>query len=142
MAISLVKEYLINLIPHKPIAVVLLEKIESYPPLPSTLIGHLGEVYHVSTSTNAEIRLRFYRVALLDPTSPAAHKFAHEAAKWVVGADDSKVIKGRMKFCRPIFRAVAKVDKALAVDYWQRSKKAFHPIAIRLIDKVRSSCNR
>ncbi|KAF5327018.1 hypothetical protein D9619_004122 [Psilocybe cf. subviscida] len=115
--------------------IVLLEKIESYPPLPSTLLEHLGAVYRVSNSTNAEIRLRFYRVALLDPSSPAAHKFAHDAVKWVVGADESKVIKGRMKFCRPIFKAVAKVDKALAMDYWQRSKKAFHPIAIRLIDK-------
>lgn len=57
-------------------------------------------------SSNAEIRLRFYEVALLDPLTLAAKRFASEAAKWVVGDDGTGVVKGRMKFCRPVFRLV------------------------------------
>ncbi|KAJ7616749.1 peptidase family M1-domain-containing protein [Mycena rosella] len=80
-------------------------------------ITHLGTLYALSSSPNAEIRLRFY------------------AAKWVVGADGTGVIKGRMKFCRPIFKAVFKVNSALALETWAMHKAGFHPIAKRLIDK-------
>jgi hypothetical protein len=45
-------------------------------------------------------------------------------------------VKGRIKFCRPIFRAVSKVDYKLAVDTFGKSKQAFHPIARKLIEKV------
>ena len=61
-----------------------------------------------------------------------------EAAKWVVGSDDTGVVKGRMKFCRPTFRAIAKVDKALAIETYTPNKSAFHPIAAKLIEKVSS----
>jgi hypothetical protein len=43
---------------------------------------------------------------------------------------------GRMKFCRPIFKAVGQVDSALAKEVFEKSKEAFHPIARRLIEKV------
>jgi hypothetical protein len=87
-------------------AVVFLERLQSYAALPSSHILHLSSLYHFSKSSNAEIRLRFYEVALIDPLTPAAKLFASEAAKWVVGEDGTGVVKGRMKFCRPIFRYV------------------------------------
>jgi len=55
--------------------------------------------------------------------------------RWVVGDDGTGVIKGRMKFCRPIFRLVNKVDKNLAVSVFTKAKDAFHPIARKLIEK-------
>jgi leukotriene-A4 hydrolase len=75
-------------------------------------------------------------VALTDPSSTAAKCFAPEAANWVVGDDGTGVVKGRMKFCRPIFKAVYKVDQKLSVAAFSKAKEAFHPIARKLIEKV------
>jgi len=115
--------------------IVFLERLQSYPALPSSHVFCLSKLYHLSPIPNAEIRLRFYMVALADPSSTAAKSFAPEAAKWVVGDDGTGVVKGRMKFCRPIFRAVYKVDQRLSVAVFSKSKDAFHPIARKLIEK-------
>jgi len=117
--------------------VVFLEKLESYPPLPSDLVLHLGTLYNLSTTPNPEIRLRFYQVALSDPSSSVAKTLAVDAVKWVVGEGESGVVKGRMKFCRPVLRAVTKVDRDMAISYWEKAKTGFHPIARKLIEKVK-----
>ena len=93
-------------------------------------------MYSFSTTSNAEIRLRFYELALKDPASAAAKEFAFPAAKWVVGDDGTGIVKGRMKFCRPIFRAVCRVDKNIALGVFGGKKDEFHPIARKLIEKV------
>lgn len=116
--------------------VVFLERLQSYPQLPVQHVTHISKLYGLSATPNAEIRLRFYELALTDPKSPSAKAFASEAANWVVGDDGSGAIKGRMKFCRPIFRAVGRVDKELAVRVFTGKKDAFHPIAKKLIEKV------
>lgn len=115
---------------------VFLEKLQSYPPLPSSLVFHLGKLYSLSTTTNAEIRLRYYGVALADSSSSASKEIAVEAAKWVIGDDGSGVVKGRMKFCRPVLRFVSHVDKNIALSNWTKARTSFHPIARKLIDKV------
>jgi leukotriene-A4 hydrolase len=117
-------------------AVVFLDKMQSYEPLPSSHITLLGAVYGVATTTNGELRYRFYILALREVKSTAAKIFATEAANWVTGRDGSGIIQGRMKFCRPVFRAIAKVDKALARRAFDKDKSAFHPIARKLIDGV------
>ncbi|TFK89276.1 zincin [Polyporus arcularius HHB13444] len=115
--------------------IVFLEKLQSYAALPTSHIKHLGEVYSFLSTPNAELRWRFYEVALLDPSSPAAKEFAPAAAKWVTGTDGTGILRGRMKFCRPTFRAIAKVDRQLALETFAASKQSFHPIARRLIEK-------
>ncbi|KAF8890429.1 peptidase family M1-domain-containing protein [Infundibulicybe gibba] len=115
--------------------IVFLERLESYPPLPVSHLTHLAAIYDVSSTPNAEIRLRFYQVALADSSSETARLFAEEAVKWVIGEDGTGIIKGRMKFCRPIFKAVFRVDKSLAVDAFLRAKDSFHPIAKKLLEK-------
>ncbi|EIW81415.1 leukotriene-A4 hydrolase [Coniophora puteana RWD-64-598 SS2] len=112
---------------------VFLERLESYPALPSAHLFHFDNLYQFSTTTSPELRLRFYLLVTLDPTSEAAKHFAPDAAKWVVGNDGTGVIKGRMKFCRPVFRQIYKVDQKLAVDTFEPAKDQFHPIARRLI---------
>ena len=99
-------------------------------------VAHLGQLYHLSDTANAEIRLRFYEVALLDTSSESAKVFAHDALKWVVGDDGTGIIKGRMKFCRPIFQETGKVDHELAVKMFRKYQKSYHPIAQKLIEKV------
>ncbi|KAI0317914.1 peptidase family M1-domain-containing protein [Amylostereum chailletii] len=110
--------------------VVLLERLATYAPFSSAHLTHLGTLYGLSTTSNGEIRSRFYTLAL--PHAPA---FAEPAAQWVTGLDGSGVIKGRMKFCRPVLRAVAQADGPLARRYFERVKGAFHPIARKLLDK-------
>ena len=120
------------------LAVVFLERLQIYPTLPMTHIEYIGTLYAVRTTSNAEIRFRFYELALLDPkAAPADAKvMAGEAANWVVGEDGTGVIKGRMKFCRPVFRAVYRADPIVAVDKFRAHKNGFHPIARKLIEKV------
>lgn len=113
-----------------------LQTLETYAPLPSSHVDILDKLYRLSDTSNAEIRLRFYEVALQDPTSEAAQEYAPSALNWVVGADGTGIVKGRMKFCRPIFLGASKVDKGLAVETFQANKTSFHPIAQKLIEKV------
>ncbi|KAH9939046.1 metalloprotease [Epithele typhae] len=115
--------------------IVFLERLQSFPALPSSHINLLGEVYSLASSTNAELRWRFYEVALLDPASPSAKGYAAPAAKWVTGNDGTGILAGRMKFCRPTFRAIARANRELAVEVFNANKLAFHPIARRLIEK-------
>lgn len=115
--------------------IVFLERLQTLPPLPATHITYLGSLYKVADTTNAEIRFRFYELGLRDPSLVPQH-LALDAAKWVVGEDGSGVIKGRGKFCRPVFRSIAKIDRDLAVKYFEKHKAEFHPIVRKLIEKV------
>lgn len=92
----------------------------------------MASIYGFTTTNNAEVGLRWYELAL---SSPAALDIAPVAAKWIVSP-----LKGRMKFCRPVFRLVNKVDKKLAQETFKANKTSFHPIARKLIEKVRSAC--
>ncbi|THV01236.1 hypothetical protein K435DRAFT_963588 [Dendrothele bispora CBS 962.96] len=114
--------------------VAFLEKLQSYDHLPSSHVEYLASLYKVSSTHNAEIRLRFYQLSLADPSTPAAHKYAEEAANWIIGNGTGMVI-GRMKFCRDVFRAIYGVDQKLAVDTFMKEKNSFHPIARRMIEK-------
>ena len=116
---------------------VFLERLQALPPLPASHIAHLGSLYKVVDTLNAEIRFRFYGLALRDP-SCVPERLTEEAARWVVGDDGSGLVKGRAKFCRPVFRSIAKIDRDLAVRYFEKHKAEFHPIARKLIEKVSS----
>ena len=113
-----------------------IERLQSYTALPTSHVTYLGNLYGFSSTTNTEVRSRFYELALLDPLAPGVQVFAKAAAKWVTGSDGTGIIKGRMKFCRPVFRAVYRVDPSVARDEFVKYKLAFHPIARRLIEKV------
>ncbi|KAG6849471.1 hypothetical protein H0H93_008198, partial [Arthromyces matolae] len=116
--------------------IAFLERLQSYPPLPLSHLRHLGDIYKFNTTSNAEVRFRFYELVLADPKSDPAKVFVVDAVNWIVGADSvSGLIVGRMKFCRPTFRLASKVDKDLAIRVWEEKKILFHPVARKLIDK-------
>ncbi len=121
---------------HFLILAVFLERLQSYPALPSTHIELLGKLYSLRDSSNPELRFRFYQVALLDPLSPGSKEIAIEATNWIVGDDGTGVIKGRMKYCRPVLRAAYKVDPKPVQIAFVKFKDNFHPIARRLLEKV------
>ncbi|KAG1767142.1 hypothetical protein EDD22DRAFT_876852 [Suillus occidentalis] len=110
---------------------VFLERLESYEEsLPAGHLFHFDKLYGFSKTLSAEIRFRFYTLIL---KSQAAMHFVQGAANWVIGADDTGVIKGRMKFCRPVFRAMFKVNLDLAISTFKQARTQFHPIAQSLI---------
>lgn len=110
---------------------VFLERLESCDEsLPAGHLFHFDKLYGFSKTLSAEIRFRFYTLVL---KSQAAMQFVQGAADWVIGADDTGVIKGRMKFCRPVFRAMYKVNPDLAISTFRQARTQFHPIAQSLI---------
>ena len=116
---------------------VFLERLQAGHPLPASHIHRLGEVYSLNTTGNCEIRLRWYGLAL---ASGAAKDYAKAAVEWVVDAKTG--LKGRMKYCRPTFKAVFKVETELAKKTFLKHATEFHPIARQLIKKVRISHSR
>lgn len=116
--------------------VVFLERLQSYPALPPPHIDHLGELYVLSTSTNAELRFRFYQLALLDPSMPESKVIARTAAEWVVGNDGSGIVKGETKYCRPVLRDASKADLEHTKAIFSENKMLFHLIARKMIEKV------
>jgi leukotriene-A4 hydrolase len=113
------------------LSVVFLERLQSLKSFPSSHVHHLTAVYSFNKSTNCDIRLRWYSLAL---SSAAGSDFASDAAAWLV--DKETGLKGRMKFCRPIFKAISKVDPKLAKETFTAHASEFHPIARRLIELV------
>ncbi|KAF9463241.1 hypothetical protein BDZ94DRAFT_1259460 [Collybia nuda] len=115
--------------------IVFLEHLQTFPQLPLQHVKRLGSLYRVAKTSNAELRFRFYEIALKDPASPSAKAFVTEVAKWIIGDDGTCIIKGRMKFCRPMFRAVTRVNQGIAVDAFKIAQERFHPIVRKMIEK-------
>ncbi|KAF8308712.1 zincin, partial [Clavulina sp. PMI_390] len=118
--------------------VVFLERLSDIggPSLPLSHLELLSNLYSLHTTPNIELRHRFYMLVLAaKPSAPdgGAARWVYDAGQWVA---DPKMIKGRMKFCRPIFRSMGKVgDGEYAKRVWRENQVYFHPIARRLIDK-------
>ncbi|EGF98245.1 uncharacterized protein MELLADRAFT_96062 [Melampsora larici-populina 98AG31] len=102
--------------------VVFLEKLDSDQTLPKELIELMEKVYGFDSSTNQEIRLRWYSNAL------KAGLFTQQASKWVSD-------KGRMKFARPTYRALYKVDSELAQKTFKANENFYHPICRAMLAK-------
>ncbi|CUA75782.1 leukotriene-A4 hydrolase [Rhizoctonia solani] len=122
--------------------VVFLERLQRYDPLPASHIKFLEDQYSLDTTLNGEIRLRWYGLAL-SAQALAPSEWSTRAAEWIIGGgkgvDAGKGVKGRMKFCRTTFRAINKVVPALAKSSFEAHKDEFHPIARRMIAKVRAT---
>ncbi|KAF9261926.1 metalloprotease [Marasmius fiardii PR-910] len=114
--------------------IVFLERLQSLKPLPSSHQIYLGNLYQLSSTLNAEVRLRFYQLVLKDPGTDAAKKYAPEGVNWIVGKETGMVY-GRMKFCRDVLRLAAGVDRDFTVNTFVANKNLFHPIARKMIEK-------
>ncbi|CED82437.1 leukotriene-a4 hydrolase [Phaffia rhodozyma] len=104
--------------------VVFLEKLQSgKKPMGVEAVRRLDEVYGLSKAGNAELSSRFFEIALA-----SGDEYAKDAAHWVTD-------KGRMKFCRTIYRALFKVTPELAIKTFKAHSGFYHPIARRMIEK-------
>ncbi|GAA96251.1 uncharacterized protein L969DRAFT_100748 [Mixia osmundae IAM 14324] len=102
--------------------VVFLERLETHPKLSDEIIHKIDELYKFTQTSNAEIALRWFLVTL------KAGLYLQEAADWVTD-------KGRMKFCRPIYRGLAKNDLELARRTFLEHEAFYHAIAVAQIKK-------
>ncbi|WWC71745.1 leukotriene A-4 hydrolase/aminopeptidase [Kwoniella pini CBS 10737] len=103
--------------------VVFLDKLETYDTLPPKVVASLDKLYGLGSTGNAEIALRFYEIAL-----KSGPEYAESAAKWVIN-------KGRMKFCRPVFRLLNEQTPELAKKIFLKHANFYHPIARKMIAK-------
>lgn len=113
---------------------VFLQTLANYPTFAKTHIDALASIYDVDTSPNVEISWPFYQLALQGPKSEAATAWLQHALDWVVGKSDN-MVKGRMKYNRPIFQAAAKVNRDVTVEWYCQYRNVFHPIAQDMLDK-------
>lgn len=84
----------------------------------------MGSTYALATSANVELSARYFGVGL------AAHdESVYRPAAELLG----KV--GRMKFVRPLYRGLEKVDREFAVSTFEENKGFYHPICRQMVEK-------
>jgi leukotriene-A4 hydrolase len=84
----------------------------------------MGELYGFAKSKNVELSSRYFQVGL-----KARDESIYEPACELLG----KV--GRMKFVRPLYRNLMKVDRELAVETFERNSAFYHPICRGMVEK-------
>ncbi|ORY89696.1 peptidase family M1-domain-containing protein [Leucosporidium creatinivorum] len=101
---------------------MLLDTLHKYEPFSESAVEAVQKTYGVNKTSNPEIKLRWLLFAL------KSGFYKEEAAKWVQG-------QGRMKYCRPTYKALAKVDYELAKKTFLDAESFYHPIARDMIVK-------
>uniref|UniRef100_L2FMZ9 Leukotriene a-4 hydrolase n=1 Tax=Colletotrichum fructicola (strain Nara gc5) TaxID=1213859 RepID=L2FMZ9_COLFN len=104
---------------------VLLETIEKFPsPLSAERARLLGKTYDLVSSRNAELKTAYYKIAL-----------AAQDSSSYAGAAELLGHVGRMKFVRPLFRSLNKVDRDLALKTFEKNRDFYHPICRGMVEK-------
>ncbi|WVQ82071.1 leukotriene A-4 hydrolase/aminopeptidase [Cryptococcus sp. DSM 104549] len=101
--------------------VVFLDKLEAAGTFSPKAVAALDKAYGFGSTGNAEIGLRFFEIAL-----KSGPEYADSAAAWVI-------TKGRMKFCRPVFRLLNEQAPELAKKTFLEHSGFYHPIARKMI---------
>ena len=78
--------------------------------------------------SNVEIVFRWIMLALRNGYTKA-----------VPMAKDFVLRHGRMKYCRPVFRALAALDASMAKELFNANRNKYHPIAIMMIERDMAS---
>jgi len=84
----------------------------------------MGAAYSLSASRNVELSSRYFGIGLT-----AKDESVYQPAADLLG----KV--GRMKFVRPLYRKLVKVDKKLALETFEKNKDFYHPICRAQVEK-------
>ncbi|KAH8591232.1 leukotriene A-4 hydrolase [Bisporella sp. PMI_857] len=84
----------------------------------------MGSTYSLTKTQNVEILARYYRIALGAKDETVYHPAAELLGK-----------VGRMKFVRPLFRALVAVDRKLAEETFEKNKDFYHPICRGQVEK-------
>jgi len=84
----------------------------------------LGKAYGLADSENAELKTAYLLIALR-----SQDKSSYQGAADLLGS------VGRMKFVRPLYRALNKVDRDLAVKTFEKNRDFYHPICRAMVEK-------
>lgn len=93
-------------------------------PLPTTHASYLGIMYRLRNTQNVEVSSRYYQIAMQSNDT---------SIKPLVVDLLGKV--GRMKFVRPLYRGLIKMDFKLAAETFEKNKKFYHPICREIVAK-------
>lgn len=84
----------------------------------------MGKVYELLGSRNVELLSAYYLIALKSKDTTSYQGTAELLGK-----------VGRMKYVRPLFRALNKVDRNLALETFAKNRDFYHPIAKGMVEK-------
>jgi leukotriene-A4 hydrolase len=84
----------------------------------------MGKAYSLGTSRNVELSFRYFGIGLA-----AKDEAVYQPTAELLG----KV--GRMKFVRPLYMKLNKVDRKLALETFEKNKDFYHPICRDMVDK-------
>ncbi len=84
----------------------------------------LGKTYGLLDTLNVDLQTAYYVIALR-----ARDASAYQGVVDLLGS------VGRMKFVRPLFRELNKVDRELAVETFKKNKDFYHPICRGMAEK-------
>ena len=84
----------------------------------------MGKTYGLTATKNVELKAAYYHIAMR-----AKDTSTYAGVAELLGQ------VGRMKFVRPLFRALAGVDKALALETFRKNRDFYHPICRGLVEK-------
>ncbi|KAL2170927.1 hypothetical protein VTG60DRAFT_4189 [Thermothelomyces hinnuleus] len=85
---------------------------------------NLGKIYGLADSKNAELKSAYYQIAM-----KAKDTSSYPGVAELLGN------VGRMKFVRPLFRSLNKVDRDLALKTFEKNRDFYHPICRQLVEK-------
>jgi leukotriene-A4 hydrolase len=98
--------------------VVFLETIQFFEtPLTPAQSRLLGSTYSLTNTQNVELSSRYFGIGLA----------AKDEGVYQLTADLLGTV-GRMKFVRPLYRALAACDRKLAEETFEKNKTFYHPI--------------
>ncbi|EEY14431.1 leukotriene A-4 hydrolase [Verticillium alfalfae VaMs.102] len=104
---------------------VFLEAVEKFDrPLTPEKSQAMGKAYALATSQNAELKSAYYKIAL-----QAKDTTAYQGVTELLG------VVGRMKYVRPLYRALNKVDRDLALKTFEKNRDFYHPICKGMVEK-------
>jgi len=100
-----------------------LDKV-SEKPLPLATCRRLGEVYGLTKSRNSEVRHRWYDISIMAGNSDVLESVVQFITE-----------QGRMKFVRPLYRALFGSDmgKQLALDTFAKYRATYHPVCQKMV---------
>ncbi|OKL60722.1 Leukotriene A-4 hydrolase-like protein [Talaromyces atroroseus] len=106
--------------------IVFLERVTSFEDssLTPESFRLMGQVYGFAESANIEVTNLYFRLGL-----KIGDRTAIEPTVKLLGEI------GRMKFVRPLFRALKNIDRQVAVETFEKHKGFYHPICRGLVEK-------
>jgi leukotriene-A4 hydrolase len=106
--------------------VIFLERLLLFEsPIPVKFATDMGALYKFRDSKNVEVSCRYYQLAMKSGDRSVLPSVVELLGK-----------VGRMKFVRPLYRGMIKLDINMAADTFETFKDFYHPICRQMVAKI------